>query len=142
MDACVSSICCHPARHGAGNCDNCRRSLNKVPLAPILQDAVWCKLAAEKEVLCAECCFRRAAVRGVDLTRASLRLCALNLAGSPWSYFDLFTYAKKQSSDRRAHIYEEYLNSCEVGDPFEVGDPVDVAHQENSGELGRQVRAS
>jgi hypothetical protein len=131
-----SSCLRHPARHGAGNCDNCRRSLNKVPLAPKLQDAVWCKLAAENEVLCAECCFRRASVRGVDLTRASLRLCALNLAGWPWSYFNLLTHAKKQSSDRRAHIYEEYLNRCEVGDP------VDVAHQENTDELGRQVRAS
>src|SRR5689334_4364325 len=76
----------HPARHGVKKCDCCHRSFYKVPLAPILQDAVWCKLAAEKEVLCAECCFRRASERGIDLTRANLRLCVLNLAGWPWSY--------------------------------------------------------
>jgi hypothetical protein len=110
----------HPARHGAGKCDGCRRSFNDVLLAPVLQDAVWCRLAGEKEVLCADCCFQRASERDIDLTRASLRLCALNLAGWPWSYFNLFTDAKKQSSDRRAHIYETYLNRCEVEDPVDV----------------------
>jgi hypothetical protein len=125
----------HPAGHCAGECNSCRISFNKVPLAPMLQNEVWCKLAAEKEVLCAECCFRRASERGIDITRANLRLCVLNLAGWPWSYFNLFTDAKKQSSDRRAHIYEEYLKRCEVGSP------VGVAHQENSAESGRQVRA-
>src|SRR6516164_11780921 len=90
-----SSCLRHPARHGAGSCDNCRRSLNKVPLAPKLQDAVWCRLAAENEVLCAECCFKRAFERGIDLTRVSMKLCALNLAGWPWSYFNLFTTARK-----------------------------------------------
>jgi hypothetical protein len=111
-------------------------SLNKVPLAPMLQDEVWCKLAADNEVLCAECCFKRAFERDVDLTRANLRLCVLNLAGWPSSYFNLFSHAKKQSADRRAHTYQEYLNSCEVRNP------IDAAHQDSSRELGRQVRAS
>ena len=81
---------------------------------------MWCKLAAESEVLCAACCFKRAYERDTDLTRANLRLCVLNLAGWPFSYFNLFTDAKKQSSDRRADIYEKYLNRCEVEDPVDV----------------------
>lgn len=97
---------------------------------------MWCKLAAESEVLCAACCFKRAYERDIHLTRANLRLCVLNLAGWPFSYFNLFRDAKKQSSERRAHIYEEYLNRCEVRHP------ADAAHQGSSRGLGRQVRAS
>jgi hypothetical protein len=106
-----SSIARHSALHCGAKCDSCRRSLNRVPLAPILQDAVWCKLAAENEVLCAECCFKRAFDRGIDLTRASLKLCALNLAGWPWSYFNLFTTVKQQSSERKLDIYDRYLKA-------------------------------
>jgi hypothetical protein len=99
----TKSLCLrHPARHRAGKCDSCRISFNKVPLAPMLQDEVWCKLADENELLCAECCFNRAFDRGTDLTRANLRLCALNLAGWPWAYFNLFMDAKKQSFEPRA----------------------------------------
>src|ERR1700740_2652249 len=89
-----SSCLRHPAMHRAGKCDSCRVSLNKVPLAPMLQDEVWCKLAAENELLCAECCFKRAYERDIDLTRANLRLCVLNLAGWPFSYFNLLRDAK------------------------------------------------
>jgi hypothetical protein len=96
----------HPARHRAKKCDCCHTSFYHVPLAPILQDAVWRKLAAEKEVLCVECCFRQAFERGIELTRASLRLCPVNRGGGPWAYFKLFEDAKKPSSERRPHIYK------------------------------------
>jgi hypothetical protein len=43
----------HPARHRVGECDGCGRSFKNVPLAPVLEDVVWCKLAAAGEVLCA-----------------------------------------------------------------------------------------
>ena len=89
----------HPTSHRAGECDGCRRSFNNVPLAPVLEDVVWCKLAAKSEVLCAACCFSRALEREVDLTRANLPLCELNLAAWPFSYFNLFTHAKKHKRD-------------------------------------------
>lgn len=88
--------------------------------APMLQDPLWCKLAAEKEVLCAGCCFKRAFERDIDLTRGSLPLCVLNLTGWPWFYFNLSTDAKKQSSERAQHLYERYLKTWGVQDPDEV----------------------
>jgi hypothetical protein len=108
----------------------------------VLEDTVWCKLAARSEVLCAECCFKRADERDIDLTRANLRLCVLNLAGWPFSYFNLLREAKKVPCDRRALVCEKYLSRSEVGNPVEIGDPVDAAHQDNPHELERQVRAS
>jgi hypothetical protein len=110
-------------------------SLNKVPLAPMLQDEAWCKLADENELLCAECCFKRAFERGIDLTRVNLRLCVLNLAGWPSSYFNLFTDAKKQSAKGRPHVYERYLET------WGVPNSDDVAHRDGSPELRHQVRA-
>ena len=86
----------------------------------MLQDAVWCKLAAESEILCAECCFKRAYERDIDLTRTNLRLCVLNLVGWPFSYFNLFRDAKKQSPERAQHLYERYLKTWGVQDPDEV----------------------
>ena len=96
---------------------------------------MWCKLAAESEVLCAECCFKRAYEREIDLTRANLRLCVLNLAGWPWSYFNLFTDAKKASAEGRPHVYERYLKTWGVPDSDEV------AHGDSSPELRDQMRA-
>jgi hypothetical protein len=120
MSAIKASSRRHSARHRVGQCDSCRRSFNNAPLAPMLQDAVWCKLAAESEILCAECCFKRAYERDIDLTRANLRLCVLNLAGWPFSYFNLFREAKRQSSERAQHLYERYLKTWGVQDPDEV----------------------
>ena len=115
-----SECAAHPARHRVGKCDSCRRSFNNVPLAPMLQDAVWCKIAAESEILCAECCFKRACDRDIDLRRANLRLCVLNLAGWPFSFFNLFRDAKGQSSERAQHLYERYLKTRGVQDPDEI----------------------
>ena len=115
-----SECAAHPAGHRVGRCDSCRRSFNNAPLAPMLQDAVWCKLAAESEILCAECCFKRAYERDIDLTRANLPLCVLNLAGWPFSYFNLFRDAKRQSSERAQHLYERYLKTRGVQDPDEI----------------------
>jgi hypothetical protein len=64
----------------------------------MLDNVTWRKLAGESEVLCAECCFKRACERGIDLARANLRLCVLNLAGWPFSYFNLFEHAKRQNA--------------------------------------------
>ena len=111
MSAIKASSRRHSARHRVGQCDSCRRSFNNAPLAPMLQDAVWCKLAAESEILCAECCFKRAYERDIDLTRADLRLCVLNLAGWPFCYFNLFRDGKRQSSERAQHLYERYLKT-------------------------------
>jgi hypothetical protein len=126
----------HPARHRAGKCGSCCRSFNKVPLAPMLEDAVWCKLAAESEVLCAECCFKRAYERDIDLTRANLRLCALNLAGWPSSYVNLFTDAKKQSSEGRPHVDERYLETWGASESDRV------AHRDSSATVEHQGGAS
>lgn len=120
MSAIKASSRRHSARLRVGKCDSCRRSFNNVPLAPMLQDAVWCKLAAESEILCAECCFKRAYERDIDLTRTNLRLCVLNLVGWPFSYFNLFRDAKKQSPERAQHLYERYLKTWGVQDPDEV----------------------
>jgi hypothetical protein len=95
---------------------------------------MWRKLAAQSEVLCAECCFKRAFERGIDLTRANLRLCALNLAGWPFSYFNLFTDAKKQSAEPRPHIYEFYLKTamrCGIN-----GDLRENSRRSNNGGVG------
>src|SRR5262249_16281655 len=105
-------------------------------LQPVLQDEMWCKLADENELLCAECCFKRAFERGIDLTRANLRLCVLNLAGWPSSYFNLFTDAKKQSSEGRPHVDERYLET------WGVSESDGVAHRDRSAAVERQGSAS
>jgi hypothetical protein len=99
----------HPARHPANKCDSCHRSFYSVPRAPILQDAVRWKLAADN--LCVGCCFKRAFKRRIDLKRASLRLCPVNMGGGPRAYFNLFTDATKQSRERQPHIYKRYLKA-------------------------------
>jgi hypothetical protein len=96
---------------------------------------MWRKLAAQSEVLCAECCLSRALERDIDFTRVNLPLCELNLAGWPWSYFNLFRDAKKQSAEGRPHVYERYLETWGVPDSDEV------AHRDSSPELRHQVRA-
>jgi hypothetical protein len=111
-------------------------SLNKVPLAPMLQDEAWCKLVDENELLCAECCFKRAFERGIDLTRANLRLCALNPAGWPFSYFNLFMHAKKQSFEGRPRVDERYLET------WGVSGSDGVAHRDRSAAVERQGSAS
>lgn len=72
------------------NCDDCGKTPNVVELAPMLHDAVWCKLAGRHEMLCAECLFTRAAARNVRLSLASLQPCEFNLMCSPVSWFELF----------------------------------------------------
>jgi hypothetical protein len=71
-------------------CDSCRKSFSKVPMAPVLHDEVWGKLAHPHEILCAPCMFSRAIERNVHLTLASLRPCPFNLSQSPQSWFDVF----------------------------------------------------
>jgi hypothetical protein len=99
----------YPARHPANKCDRCRGSFNSVPRAPILQDAVRYKLAADN--LCVGCCFKGAFEKRIDLTRASLRLCPVNVGDGPRAYFNLFTDATKQSRERQPHIYQRYLKA-------------------------------
>jgi hypothetical protein len=111
-----SSSRLHPAWHRAGNCDGYRRRFNNVPRAPMLQDVLRRKLAVMKEVLCAECCFKRAFERGIDLMRTSLKLRVLNLAGCPRSYFDLFTTAQKHGPERLLHILQWYMEMLGVRD--------------------------
>lgn len=77
-------------------CDGCRKSFNKVPLAPMLNDAVWYKLADEREILCFQCMLERATKWGVNLSLASLFPCPFNLADPPRSWFDLFASTEKR----------------------------------------------
>lgn len=72
------------------SCGDCGKTLNVVELAPMLHDAVWCKLAGRHEMLCAECMFTRATARDVRLSLASLQPCEFNLMCSPVSWFELF----------------------------------------------------
>jgi hypothetical protein len=72
------------------SCDDCGKTPNVVELAPMLHNAVWCKLAGRHEMLCAECMFTRAAARDVRLSLASLQRCEFNLVCSPVSWFELF----------------------------------------------------
>jgi hypothetical protein len=97
-----------PAGHPAKKCDTCHRSFNRVPRAPMLQDAVWCRLADEKEVLCAECCFERAFELNIDL------------AGWPRSYFNLLTTAQKHGPGELLHIFQWYMEMLGVPDRDEI----------------------
>ena len=115
----------HPARHPANKCDSCHRNFYSVPRAPILQDAVRCKLAADN--LCVRCCFKRAFERRNDLTRASLRLCPVNMVGGP----RLFTDATKQSRERQPHIYKRYLKAQRARDGM-TGPPRSRRHKPKS----------
>ena len=74
-------------------CDDCNKSFNKVPLAPMLHDRVWLKLASQDETLCGPCFFARATQRDIRLTLASLRPCRWNLDRNlgNQSWFDLFS---------------------------------------------------
>jgi hypothetical protein len=78
-------------------CDGCRSSLDDVPLAPVLVDVTWAKLASEHETLCAGCTFQRAIERRVNLSLADLRPCPLNLFDSPTMWYDLFLSAARAS---------------------------------------------
>ncbi len=71
-------------------CVDCGEALNRIVLAPTLNDVVWHKLAVQGEVLCAECMFKRAAKRDVRIALASLPPCRSNLRLSPVSWFELF----------------------------------------------------
>jgi hypothetical protein len=66
-DLVVTPACSAAGRHGArpdgskggdmkSKCDGCRRSFDDVPLAPMLIDATWAKLASPRRLLCADCC--------------------------------------------------------------------------------------
>jgi hypothetical protein len=76
-------------------CDDCRTSFNEVPIAPMLEDAVWLQLAGKEEMICGPCMFKRADRNKVHLTLASLRPCAWNIgAKAPeytQSWFDVFS---------------------------------------------------
>jgi hypothetical protein len=71
-------------------CDDCHKSFDDVPLAPMLHDHVWTQLAAKNETLCTSCMFKRAIEHKVYLDLSSLRPCAFNLYGWPRSDFNLF----------------------------------------------------
>ena len=71
-------------------CDDCNQSFDEWPLAPILHDATWLKLAGKHTTLCVKCMFRRASEREVALTLADLRPCMYNVLHSPHSWYDLF----------------------------------------------------
>ena len=88
------------ARSIAGACDGCGKSFYDVPMAPMLWDTVWRKLAEKRETLCAICVFERAHAADLDLSIADLRPCAWNLASMslksriPW--FDMFMLKEKE----------------------------------------------
>ena len=90
-----------PARHPANKCDSCHRNFYSVPRAPILQDAVRCKLAADN--LCVECCFKRAFERRIDLKRASLRLCPVNMGAGP-GHISICSQTRQNNRANDSHI--------------------------------------
>ena len=59
-------------------CDACGRSFADQPLAPMLIDVTWLKLADEYEMLCVECMSKRAIERRIDLTISDLLDCPFN----------------------------------------------------------------
>jgi hypothetical protein len=71
-------------------CDGCGESFDDVPLAPVLIDATWLRVAAKRETLCVGCMFQRATERSVALTLADLAPCPFNVFHSPRSWYDLF----------------------------------------------------
>ena len=73
-------------------CDGCRRRWNKnpAPMAPMLHDAAWSKIAAENEMLCGACFFKPLKERDVFLSLADLLPCPFNLFHWPHSWFNLF----------------------------------------------------
>jgi hypothetical protein len=84
------------ARSIAGACDGCGKSFYDVPMAPMLCDTVWRKLAEKRETLCAICMFKRAHAADLDLTIADLRPCAFNLFACRISWFDMFMLKEKE----------------------------------------------
>jgi hypothetical protein len=78
-------------------CTACERSLNKVPPAPLLRDAVWNQVANKAELLCAPCLFERMTrVLGRDTRLADLHPCVFNLLHTPHSWFELFMITAKR----------------------------------------------
>ena len=73
-------------------CDGCRRTWdeNDAPMAPVLDDASWAKIAAATETLCGSCFFQRINERHVALALADLRPCPVNLRYWPHSWFNFF----------------------------------------------------
>ncbi len=59
-------------------------------MAPMLHDAMWRKLAEERETLCFDCMLDRATERQVNLSLTDLLPCPFNLRDWPDSYFNLF----------------------------------------------------
>jgi len=68
-------------------CTACQCSYRHVPLAPMLFDGSWRKLAHRNENLCCNCFFARATERSITLTLADLRPCPFN---HERGYFDHF----------------------------------------------------
>ena len=82
-------------------CHACRTSFDQIPLAPMLFDGSWRKLAKRDEILCAECMFVRAVKRGVSITLVDLKPCPINRRGEP-SWFDFF------AKDERPEVIEAW----------------------------------
>jgi hypothetical protein len=78
-------------------CNDCKSSDGLA--APMLKDAAWQQLAGKHEWLCAECCFKRAIARRVDMRFSELLPCSFNLFHRPVSWFDLFYKAEELKPD-------------------------------------------
>jgi hypothetical protein len=78
-------------------CDACH--LDDYPLAPMLRDAAWAKIADVRDTLCSKCFFDRAIERQINLTFADLEPCAFNLFDRPNSWFDLFLNAEWREAE-------------------------------------------
>jgi hypothetical protein len=78
-------------------CTACDQSLDVVPLAPMLRDEVWNRIAHPRETLCTDCFFARM-VRVFDRMPcfADLLPCVFNLLHAPHSWLDLFISKEKQ----------------------------------------------
>ena len=62
-------------------------------------NSTWQRFAEKHEWLCAECCFKRAIARRVDLKFSDLLPCSFNLFHRPVSWFDLFYKAEEPKPD-------------------------------------------
>ena len=80
-------------------CDGCGVSFNRRPMAPMLADAAWLRLAGDRDRLCAECMFARAFERRVALTVMDLRVCEFN---QRQGWFELF---ERVARERRCMPY-------------------------------------
>jgi hypothetical protein len=70
---------------GIRPCSGC--GATEIPLAPMLYDDVWARLAGARELLCVKCCFRRATERHVRLDLDALKPCAINITSGAFDFF-------------------------------------------------------